>query len=196
MAQHFTDPDVWHGGAVDLVILAGSRAQLAPEAADERIDSVLRAVWAAPGLTGPYSRRDVAPELQSPAAPTLRGEREHGLYGVTQLNAGLTACATQVVRDDPGDSDWVYVDLPLGGLDRLSLHVDGPDADADALRQVRDFLLGVARAVYDQTQFAAAGIGHELQGPDVADFMAGRASRGGADWLVSTPRGLKLTRQA
>jgi hypothetical protein len=48
MRRHLSHPDVWGGGAFDLVILTGSRAELAPAAADARIDSVLRAVWAGP----------------------------------------------------------------------------------------------------------------------------------------------------
>jgi hypothetical protein len=195
MSRHFTDPTVWHGGAVDLVILAGSRDERPPAAADARIESVLRAVWAAPVLDGPYARRDVGPERQSLVAPTLQAEQEHGLYGDAQLPAGLTACKTQVVRDDPGDQDWVYVDLLIGGLEELGLRVDTPDVDAVDLAQVRDFLLGVARAVYDVTPFAAAGIGHEVQGPHVADYLANGGTFGAADWLLGTPDGLAVTSQ-
>jgi hypothetical protein len=154
----FIDPEDWHGGAVALVILAGSRAELGTAAADARVDEVLRAVWAAPGLEGPHARRDLSFDGQPVVAPGLAtGNR---LSGLARLPTGSTAFATQVARDHPGEHDWVYADLPIGGLDRLGIPEDAPEA--------REFLLGVARAVYDVTPFAAAGIGHEVQGPDVS----------------------------
>jgi hypothetical protein len=188
MAEHFTERDVWHGGAFSLVILAGSRSQRPSAEADARLDSVLSAVWAAPALDGPYARRDRAPDRQRRIVPTFRA----GLFGLARLPSGLAPCTTQVVRDDPGEHDWVYVDLPLGGLYRLGLVVDGPGADAAALAQVRDLLLGVARAVYDDLSFEAAGIGHELLGPDVADYVRDRESVRSGDWLVGTPDGLSV----
>ena len=192
MAGHFTDPDVWHGGAWDLVILAGSRFEVSPELAEARLDMLLRAVWAAPMLDGPYARQDLAPEEQQRVDPSFRAQAEHGLFGLARLPAGLAACTTYVLRDDPGERDWVYVDLPIGELDRLGLDVEWPRTDDAALAQVRAVLLDIAHAVYESVPFEAAGIGHELLGPDVADYLRDRESFRSADWLLGSPRGLSV----
>jgi hypothetical protein len=76
----------------------------------------------------------------------------------------------------------VYADLPLGGLDGLGLREDAPEA--------HEFLLGVARAVYDVTPFAATGIGHEIQGPHVIDYLEGQwsTSAASARYFVTSSR--------
>jgi len=149
----FTEPMIWDGGKIDLL------CSLGPSSPGLRA-RVQRAIWAWPGLVGPYAHRDVEPEHQAVGEPDDDGF----IYGVASLPGGIGQVAFSVFIVEDDEALWLYAGTPLGSLGQL-LPVGGfpfgeaANAVAPWERTVHDWLRGLAEHLHAREPIVRATIG-------------------------------------
>ena len=177
--QRFTPAEVWHGGSYDLGIELGPHD-------DVRLAQALGVVWTI--LDGCYEHRDREPHEQ-PRVEVGTLPLDTTLHGFARI-AALTpiACRTQVLRFDEG-TDWIYVSLPIGGLERV-LDVGAfpfaDDVDPSWRFMLDDWLCMLASAVFEAVPFDLALVGWDGGTPEDADAFraSGVPAKRGVGYLV------------
>jgi hypothetical protein len=117
--------------------------------------------------------------LQEPVLPTLANLERHGhLYGVATLpNGRRVACGTYAVREDEGP-DWLSLYIPMGALStayEVGSYPFGTEGSSSEWRRPLDArLVEIGRAIFSETRFGLALIGHEVSGDLYFDGIATR----------------------
>lgn len=151
---HF--PDSWYGSYYELAM------ELGPTGNDAHLEVALKALWRAPGLTGPWSSRGSFSELPD---AVVGADLEHILYGVATVGAHQPIGVVMHVVREPQGSDWVDICFPTGMLNHLYAleyplysHPNSWRSEIDA------FLVKIAASVFASCPFRLALIGEEVSG--------------------------------
>ncbi|CCK25103.1 hypothetical protein BN159_0724 [Streptomyces davaonensis JCM 4913] len=178
----FRDRTNWMDGYYELAIEIGSTD-------DDRVDELLRALWAAAEVQGCFGYRDREPEEQDPVPCTVGSLSEfRNLYGRVRLPTGeLVVCGCVAIRGGDDGSDWLDFYVPLGALDHAGVvyETGGSFYRSGVLD---DWLAAVGTRAFDGASFALGVVGYEVSGCADAATLAGELpSVRGIGYLV--PRG-------
>lgn len=158
----YIEPENWLGSFYELAM------EYHPVGNDQRLLEGIRAAWASPYLSGPWSGHY---ELEQPGyvADLLQPQGLNGLYGLLKITEqGSVGCTTLTVRETLGGgegSDWLDICIPTGMLS-LVFPVRYPlEREHNPwLYQVDTVLRSIADAVYAKSAFDLAVIGEEASG--------------------------------
>jgi hypothetical protein len=152
------DEQNWSGGFYELTITLGARD-------DGRLESALRALWRAAGVTGPFAGRWGGP--LKPVELTLASLEANGhLRGVVRLpSVGPVVAGAVATRFDAGYDDLVFY-MPMGALARTDRRVggfpfDAPGSDTSWIRDLDASLAIIGQRIYSEVRFAHAFVGVE-----------------------------------
>lgn len=178
----FTVPNIWTGGHYQLKLCLGSPVE-------GNIQSVLKAIWQAPHVEGPYALRDKEPSDQ-PLVPA--GTQHDHLFGIAAIRGYRVPCGTFVVREEGSTetrlADFICFYIPLSALS-LAYDVGGypfsSHEKALAWRPELDsWFIHLLRQTALQFQIGVIGFEAELRWDTVVAFKATGIPRERFDGIV------------
>ncbi len=170
----FTSPEAWAGGDYELKIWLGAPS-------DERISEALASIWESSLLQGPYCDPHKEPAEQTRVSPA-----EDLLYGLAHISGRQLPFRTFVLReeDEHGNrhADFLYLSLPLGGLETIYSVGAYPFGSIETARtwrpEVDAWFLQLLRGLNRPFSFQLGVIGFEVEmtAADVADLRSESAA--------------------
>jgi hypothetical protein len=167
-ADQIEADDNWIGGHYELALELGIRD-------DARLETAFNVLIGLTGMEGAWALTSVNPSAVEAVQLTLASTLQFGLLrGQVRLPTGeRVVCGVHVVREEAEpsfyDPDWVVFDLPLGALIKIEPRISGyPFGDtAESLgwrTSLDDWMVGIARALFDQVAFKLGLVGMECSG--------------------------------
>lgn len=166
MQQSF-DPledETWLGGFYEAAVILGSSRD---PGADEKVAEALRAAWLEPSMQACAIGDRKSWDWSRVRAPLTLSVESH-TYGALHVpEVGPLPVTTLIVREEQGD-DWLYIGVPLGGIEASDGYPFGDPEELLASRTWRtpleQALASIVLSVGRHVIFKRAAIGFEIAG--------------------------------
>lgn len=158
------DDETWFGGFYEAAVILGSSRD--PDA-DERVSEALRIVWLEPSMQTCAIGDRKTWDWARARAPLKLSVESHAYGALRVADLGLAPVTTLVVREDQGD-DWLYIGVPLGGVEASDGYPFGDRGELEASRRWRapleQELASIVMTIGQHVMFKRAAIGFEIAG--------------------------------
>lgn len=157
----------WSGGCYELAIEVGLSD-------DDRLQTLLSALWTAAGVQGCFGQSDREPEEQDPVPCSVGSLIEFGhLHGQVRLPMGqLVVCGCVAIRGSDESSDWLDFYVPVETLDEAGIaYWDGQPFFRSVMMD--DWLAGIGSKAFKSAPFSLGVVGFEVSGCTDISMLAG-----------------------
>jgi len=147
--------DTWSGGFFELAVELAATTPAMRRAA-------LETLWRYPGLSGPFSQREVSPELQQALDSPLPIDTQ--LYGLARFPDAAIPCASHGWCFDESNEAWLCLGLPMSALAVRFAVGAFPFVDGSSFswrEPVHAWLRAVAEHLHAATPFKLGLVGFE-----------------------------------